>query len=320
MGFGSFAKKASGFLTGGGNGGWQGPNPEDIKRQKEEDRNRLEILMNSRPQYGSIIANPEFADMKKYAYGDESSKSYLLRKDELAKQMTQQLEDQDTSQAGAAANAYSQLAQDGGLSSGSRERVAASLGDTGLLAKQGLRRANTMGNVELGKAEEDQRFARQSELQAAMQRDAELQNADKQSAFQQKLMGEMGIDKAAEMKMTGATTGSSTGCCFIFLEARYGNGTMDRVVRKYRDEHMTELNRRGYYKLSEVLVPAMRASKLVKFAVRVLLTDPLVAYGNWHYNRKGLGWMFKPLKDFWLKTFNVLGSEHKFIRENGEVV
>ena len=35
------------------------------------------------------------------------------------------------------------------------------------------------------------------------------------------------------------------------LEARYGDGTMDEVVRRYRDEHMTDRNRRGYYKVAE---------------------------------------------------------------------
>lgn len=123
-------------------------------------------------------------------------------------------------------------------------------------------------------------------------------------------------DKAAQ-----ANQGGSGFCCFIFLEARYGNGTMDFVVRKFRDENMTDKNRRGYYKLSEVLVPLMRKSKIVKGLVRLFMTDPLVAYGKAHYGSGSkLGFVFAPVKNFWMKAFNYLGEDHPFVRENGEVV
>lgn len=117
-----------------------------------------------------------------------------------------------------------------------------------------------------------------------------------------------------------AAAQNSGGCCFIFLEARYGNGTMDTVVRRYRNEKMTEKNRRGYYKLSEVLVPLMRKYKPVKWAVRLLMTDPLVSYGKAYYGEGKLGKIFKPVVKFWLGLFDYLGGEHPFIRENGEVV
>ena len=112
----------------------------------------------------------------------------------------------------------------------------------------------------------------------------------------------------------------SNNCCFMFLEARYGNGVLDKVVRRYRDEMMTDKNRRGYYKLSEVLVPLMRKHKLVKLGVRTFMTDPLVSYGKYYYGEGRIGVIFKPIHDFWMATFNFLGSDHAFIRENGEVV
>ena len=118
----------------------------------------------------------------------------------------------------------------------------------------------------------------------------------------------------------GGGGGGGSNCCFIFLEARYGDGTMDEVVRKFRDENMTERNRRGYYKLSEVLVPMMRRSRWVKVGVRCLMTDPLVSYGKYHYGENKIGKIFEPVKNFWLSTFDYLGGEHPFIRENGEVV
>lgn len=112
----------------------------------------------------------------------------------------------------------------------------------------------------------------------------------------------------------------SGGCCFIMLEARYGNGTMDSVVRRYRDEYMTDRNRRGYYKTAEVLVPLMRKSKLFKWVVTKTFADPLVAYGKYYYGENKYGIIFTPVKNFWMKLFDVVGGDTEFIRENGEVV
>ena len=51
------------------------------------------------------------------------------------------------------------------------------------------------------------------------------------------------------------------------------------------------------------------------------MTDPMVAYGKWYYNRENkYGWLFKPVVKFWFKTFDYLGGDHPFIRESGEVV
>ncbi len=118
----------------------------------------------------------------------------------------------------------------------------------------------------------------------------------------------------------GGGAGGAGGCCFIMLEARYGDGTMDAVVRRYRDEMITERNKRGYYKLAEVLVPLMRESKLFKFMVAKTFADPLVSYGKWHYGQNKHGWLFKPVEKFWMKVFNVLGTDTQFIRENGQTV
>ena len=116
------------------------------------------------------------------------------------------------------------------------------------------------------------------------------------------------------------SSGGGGGCCFILLEARYGDGTMDAVVRRYRDEYMTDRNRRGYYKLAEVLVPLMRKSKTVKWLVTKTMADPLVSYGKYYYGENKHGVIFKPVKSFWMKVFDVLGGNTEFIRENGEVV
>jgi len=121
-------------------------------------------------------------------------------------------------------------------------------------------------------------------------------------------------------KAAAPSGGKKGGCCFIMLEARYGNGVMDKVVRRYRDEHVTPRNQRGYYKLAEVFVPLMRKSKLFKFAVSKLFADPSVSYAKWYYGQNKHGWLFKPVQAFWMKIFNLLGEDVPFIRENGEVV
>lgn len=116
------------------------------------------------------------------------------------------------------------------------------------------------------------------------------------------------------------SSGSSGSCCFIMLEARYGNGTMDNVVRRYRDEHMTVKNKRGYYKVAEVFIPLMRKSKVFKWLVTKTFADPLVSYGKWYYKENKHGWIFAPVKSFWLNIFNIVGTDTKFIRENGDIV
>jgi hypothetical protein len=118
----------------------------------------------------------------------------------------------------------------------------------------------------------------------------------------------------------GGGGGGGGGCCFIMLEARYGDGTMDRVVRRYRDEKVTERNKRGYYKLAEVFIPLMRKSKLFSFFVVKTFADPAVCYAKWYYGENKWGWIFKPLEKFWMGLFDTLGTDTKFIRENGEVV
>jgi len=117
-----------------------------------------------------------------------------------------------------------------------------------------------------------------------------------------------------------SSSGGGSSCCFIMLEARYGNGTMDNVVRRYRDEHMTIQNKRGYYKVASVLVPLMRKSKVFKWIITKTFADPLVCYGKWYYKENKYGWIFSPIKNFWLNLFEIVGTDTKFIKENGEIV
>lgn len=232
----------------------------------------------------------------------------------------------------AQSQAQSQLARLGGLGGGARTSLARSGARDQLMAAQGVGAQGVQSRFNINNQDLQRRQQLLGQV-ADVERQGDLQNLqattediNRRAAFDanryNQQMAAYGAQQSARAtEYAGARSGGGGGCCFIFLEARYGNGVMDKVVRRYRDEHMTDQNRRGYYKMAEVLVPLMRKSKLIKFAVRFFMTDPLVAYGKAYYGEGSkLGFVFAPVKTFWLKTFDYLGGEHEFIRETGEVV
>ncbi len=220
----------------------------------------------------------------------------------------------------------------GGLASAQQARVVSDANKDNVTNERELFLKNIDARRQgLNSYEQSVGGARKDELERTMYNQAQL-NKEKLARLGTELgYGSLGAGERSAMyqKWAGEDQAKATllaakeggGCCFIFLEARYGDGTLDHVVRKFRDEMLTKQNRRGYYKISEVLVPLMRKSKVVKFAVRAFMTDPLVAYGRAYYGEGSkLGFVFKPVKNFWLKMFDYLGGDHPFIRENGEVV
>jgi hypothetical protein len=253
----------------------------------------------------------------------------------------------------------SQLAMRGGVGGGASERMARQSMRNHMMGQQGIAAQNRDANLELslnnanmkqnllrdvGQVEQTNNqynanaftnnqnrqldaLTRAGQVEQDVQRSnilAAREDLGNQNTYSQRLyesdMAAWGAKQTADAQRKAGSGGGGGGCCFIFLEARYGNGTMDKVVRRFRDEHMTDKNKRGYYKLSEVLVPMMRKHKLVKAAVRLLMTDPMVAYGKAYYGENKLGFIFKPVVKFWLNTFDFLGGDHEFIRENGEVI
>ena len=110
--------------------------------------------------------------------------------------------------------------------------------------------------------------------------------------------------------------GDDGGCCFIVLEVDEENG-LNKDVRKYRDEMMNDYNRSGYYKLAQVVVPLMRKSKLVKWFFKYLFVNPAKSWAKWHYHKKGIGWIYEPLRISWLGLFNYLGLDHKLKVDRG---
>ena len=231
----------------------------------------------------------------------------------------------------ALSQSQAQLASSGGLSSGARERMTRMGARDMLMARQGIARQGIGSRLGIQEQDIDRKQSMLSDFGNAEQQAQRFNigqmtdDINRLAGFEggryQTGMQAFGAQQSAQAQRDAAQASKpKSGCCFIFLEARYGNGTMDAVVRKYRDEYMTERNRRGYYRMAEVLVPLMRKSKVVKALVRITMTDPLVSYGKWYYGQGKVGWVFSPLKKFWLGVFDLIGGETEFIRESGELV
>lgn len=112
------------------------------------------------------------------------------------------------------------------------------------------------------------------------------------------------------------TTHGGGGCCFIFAAA----GPLHPVVRRYRDEHMTTRNRRGYCWLADRLVPMMESSPVVLWLVRRLMTDPMTRFGEWYYGQSKTGWLCAPFTAFWMAVYNVLGMRGPYRRRGTDEV
>jgi len=311
--------------------------------QQQQAQSAADNAKPVRPEWESLLgADGQLGSQ--YQAGNNLNTSFLdqMREDGLRKPGEQStwrglMEQQIQGRAGQAAagaqaqtqNAMSNMAMQGGLRGGAAERMASSGAMNAAKAKQGVlgqrlqldiqdetmrgQQLANLGNAEMGAAQYQTGLDQYNigntlnENNAQRQADQNFYNQDMQAW-------------AAKQTAAATPTQDSGGCCFIFLEARYGDGTMDSVVRRFRNENMTDKNKRGYYKMSEVLVPLMRKSKLFKGIVRTFMTDPMVSYGKYVYGKGKVGRLFKPLAKFWLKTFDYLGDDHEFVRENGEVV
>jgi hypothetical protein len=106
-------------------------------------------------------------------------------------------------------------------------------------------------------------------------------------------------------------------CCFIFVAS---HGFLHPIVRRYRDEHMTVRNRRGYYWFADRLVPLMTRYKVVSSAVKWLMVEPMTSYGRYHYGIGKMGALFAPLTQAWLTIFTVLGMRKPYKRRGTEEV
>lgn len=104
----------------------------------------------------------------------------------------------------------------------------------------------------------------------------------------------------------------SLGCCFIFIT---GHGFLHPIVRRYRDLKMNIQNRRGYYWLSDRLVPWMVKSRLIKSLVSFLMVKPMTSYGKHYFGLNRIGAIFTPITAFWLLVYSMLGHRPPYRRK-----
>lgn len=114
---------------------------------------------------------------------------------------------------------------------------------------------------------------------------------------------------------TGSTTTAAAGkskCCFIFIAS---HGYLHPVVRRYRNNHTTLRNRRGYCWLADRLVPLMKKYKAIKILINFLMIKPMTSYGKYYYGYNKHGWIFAGLTKGWLLTYSILGMRPPYQRK-----
>jgi hypothetical protein len=139
---------------------------QELEQISQSEKQMMKILK-QQPAYKSSFGSKEVKGFQKEAYGTGPLAEYQAMREQarqaakgqqesLQRGLSDELQNQSIAQGGAQANAYSQLAQGGGLSSGARERIASNLGNQSLAARQGARLQQMRGaqDVEQGLAEQ----------------------------------------------------------------------------------------------------------------------------------------------------------------------
>ena len=110
-------------------------------------------------------------------------------------------------------------------------------------------------------ADMEQKGIRLQKEGAKIQKDMDIRSAYK--TYQDQFYSQLGL--VEQMKDDDdVDPDDGGGCCFIVLEVE-NKEKLDVYIRKYRDEMLNDTNRKGYYKLAQVVVPLMRKYNIVKW-------------------------------------------------------
>lgn len=193
----------------------------DYNQQQQNLSNserQMKAILKNQPKRMSAMGTAEMGKFKSEAYGTGPLAEYeaMRQQASLAKQqggqrlqrgLSDELQNLSLGQAGETANAYANLAQSGGLSSGARERVAGSMGQQSLAARQAQRlqtqRAGEdlesqylQGQQDILGKEAGQRRSMQNTYLDLQRGDVEGQNQFNQSAYGKKADVEAAMAKA----------------------------------------------------------------------------------------------------------------------------
>lgn len=117
-------------------------------------------------------------------------------------------------------------------------------------------------------------------------------------------------DLVGKGSQTTSSWNMSAGCCWIFLEAYYGE--MPWWVRECRDELAPESSarREGYRKMASVLVDKMKESEFCRTWVWQQMVLPITLYGGYLKGVKGYEQYgsFKCITDMWFNIWEKLGE------------
>jgi len=150
-----------------------------------KERQLIEDIITERPDRISTTGSDEFKQIRDMAFGGGENPYFAAQRAKAGLEQGFAIDDLTASGQGQMQNAYSQLAQSGGLSSGSRERIAADSIASGLKGRQGLRAQGMKSLADIGIAEEGNRAQQQTGVTDALMKETGFQNAYNQDNFNQ---------------------------------------------------------------------------------------------------------------------------------------
>jgi hypothetical protein len=130
-------------------------------------------------------------------------------------------------------------------------------------------------------------------------------NASSPISTSSSIFGSQGISSGSGAN--GSSGYNVSLCCFIFLEAYYGN--IPWYVRKCRDKYYKLFPEiaSGYTWMARWLVPMMQRYQCARLLVWLLMVKPLTYHGASVVCNKAK-WQYKLTRKFWFSLWNIIGK------------
>jgi hypothetical protein len=176
-----------------------------------KERELIEATIAERPDRIDTTASDEFQKMREMAFGGAENPYYAAQRAKAGLDQGFAIDDLSASSLGAQQNAYSQLAQSGGLSGGARERIGADSIASAMKGRQGLRAQGMKNLADIGIAEEGTRATQQTGVTDALMKETGAQNAYNTDVYNQNNQFRMSQLKSEQERAIAAKNAPS---CF----------------------------------------------------------------------------------------------------------